>query len=145
MTAGNALRDVNAEEAGTRTKLQHPEVLAQMEALDQFARRKHEAANGIEQQEGELMRIRTAPREVIPNLAPIRCHVSLHQEDQTMTVSQQSPCKISSSDWLIKIFLLNSLPGACLLFAHPKLSGSARYNYYTVYGAQKIQVVVSFA
>jgi hypothetical protein len=46
-----------------------------MKTRDQLARREDQAADRIEQQEGELMRIRAAPLEVVPNLAPpIRRH-----------------------------------------------------------------------
>jgi hypothetical protein len=75
MTAGNTACNVNAEESGTRTKLQHPGVRGQMKTCDQLARREEQAAERIEQQEGELMRIRAASFEVVPNLAPpVRRH-----------------------------------------------------------------------
>src|SRR6266576_3934937 len=63
-----------------------------MKTCDQLARREDQAAERIEQQEGELMRIRAASLEVVPNLAPpVRRHQQplVRTTDQTMAASYQ--------------------------------------------------------
>ncbi len=44
-----------------------------MKTRGQLARREDQAAQRIEQQEGELMRIRAASRKALPNLASAVC------------------------------------------------------------------------